>query len=543
MRAVGSRRLGLPILFTALALVSGNAAETPAMKHGEPLALWSRSIAVPTPIPPRITIEGVEVDGRFVPQAANIDYDGGEQAPKTALPLGENLVGRLQPRPFGREERVEAVWSGKSLAVHCRAGRAPAGVVLETGSAHFPRGASLTLAVAGLGSTEPLGLSVVQRGADAPTPWQAQIGADTRLNLQLSASLGQAEAYRDVVISCPPGEGSFRLDSISLEPSRPASQASRVGTWLWTSETWLAQPGQIEDWAVAAQLDRVFLQLKIANGEVSDSPALANLVTRFRKRGISVHAVEGDPAMITAAGLDNALRRVVAIRRYQVSAQPDTRLGGLQFDIEPYLLADFARDPTAAWSQWAEAIHSLSSAWGEAVSVVVPFWMLNSEAGTAAAAAARPVISDLTVMAYRTQIGEVTTVSEPWLNWGTRNDVPVRIAIENGPLDIEVHRTFVRAETGSVLLKMDGRMGTITLLSEPVDAGQSTLAYAFHQETRINPARISFMNDSAKLAVARAKLAHLLVAWPSFDGLMIHALDESDHDLGRAPPDTGGQSQ
>ncbi|UXN75774.1 hypothetical protein N8D56_26390 (plasmid) [Devosia sp. A8/3-2] len=529
-------------MFTALAVASGSAFETPAeapfeMKH-EPSALWSRSVAMPTPSPSSITIEGVEVDGRFVPQAVNIDYDGAGpgQAPKTALPLGENLIGRLPTtafRPGGtRGSRVVGGASGSSL----QGGDRPAGVVLETGTAHFPREASLTLVVAGLDPTKPVGLSVVQRGADAPTPSQAQIGADGRLNLQFSPSLDQADAFRGVVISCPPGEGSFRLDSISLEPDRPASRASRVGTWLWTAETWLAQPGQIESWAVSAQLDRVFLQLKIANGEVSDGTALANSVRRLRKRGISVHAVEGDPAMITAEGLDNALRRVAAIRHYQVSAQPDTRLGGLQFDIEPYLLADFARDPAATRSQWAEAIHSLSSAWGEPVSVVVPFWMLNSEAGTAAAAAAHPVMSDLTVMAYRTQIGEVSIVSEPWLAWGTLNGVPVRIAIENGPLGVEVHRTFIRAETGIVLLKMEGRVATISLFSEPVEASQDALAYAFHRETRINPGRISFMNDGAKLAVARAELARLLVARPSFDGLMIHALHESDHDLGRAPP-------
>ena len=540
--------LGPPIFFTALAMATSNAAETSAeapseMKHGEPLPLWSRTVALQTPPPSHIIIEGAEVDGRFVPHAVSIPYDEQEQASKVALPLGENLIDRLEARPFGSEERVEAVRLRGTLAIRCGEGAAPAGVVLETGNAHIPRTASLRLVAAGTGSTELFGLSVVERGSDAPTPWQGQIGANGSVSLLLPPSLGEAPAHRDIVINCPAGQSRIRLDSISLEPARPAVEAPRVGTWLWEAEAWLAEPGQVEDWAVASQLDRVFLQLRLADGKVAGGSALANLVGRLRKRGILVHAVEGDPAMITADGLDYALQRVAAIRRYQVSSPPDTRLSGLQFDIEPYLLADFARDPAAVWTQWAEAIQLLSSAWGEPVSVVVPFWMLNSEAGRAAAATASHTISDLTVMAYRTQTGEVTALSEPWLAWGMFNDIPVSVAIENGSLNVEAHRTFVRAETGNVLLKTEGQLATIALFSEPVETRGDALAYAFHEETRVNPARISFMNDRAKLAVARADLTRLLVAWPSFDGLMIHALDEPDRDLGRAPPDTGGQNQ
>jgi hypothetical protein len=79
---------------------------------------------------------------------------------------------------------------------------------------------------------------------------------------------------------------------------------------------------------------------------------------------------------------------------------------------------------------------------------------------------------------------------------------------------------------------MEGRTAAVSLFSEPVKPHRHALAYAFHHETRVNPARISFMNNRDKLAVARAELARLLVAWPSFDGLMIHALDEMDRGVG-----------
>lgn len=530
-----SRRHGLPILLAALTMVSSHAADVSAaaageMKHGEPSALWSRSVAVRGPSPSRVTIEGAEIDGRFVPQAVSIPDDEPDQTAKAPLPLGTNLLDRFEPQPFGGEERVQAVRSKVGLTIHCGEGIAPAGVVLKTGASHFPRAARLRLVAAGAGSGEPLGLSVVERGGDAPMPRQSLTGPD---GVKLKIPPSSADDPRDLVINCPPGQASLQLNSLSLEPGPAISQTSRTGTWLWGAEAWLAQPVQIEEWAVAARLDRVFLQLQIDGGEVTGGIALAGLVGRLGKRGISVHAVEGDPAMITANGLDNALRRVAAIRQYQSAVAPAGRLAGLQFDIEPYLLADFAPDPAAIWTQWAGATRSLSSAWGEPVSVVVPFWMLDSGAGRTAAAAVRPAISGVTVMAYRTETGEVTALSEPWLAWGALNDVPVMVAIENGPLGIEVHRTFARAETGSVLLRVEGRTATVSLFSEPVAARGDALAYAFQREARVNPARISFMNNRDKLAIARAELSRLLAAWPSFDGLMIHALDKADRGLGR----------
>ena len=239
--------------------------------------------------------------------------------------------------------------------------------------------------------------------------------------------------------------------------------------------------------------------------------------------------------MVTADGLDHALNRVAAIRRYQLASRPDARLAGLQFDIEPYLLADFALDSAAAWVRWAEAIRALSMAWEEPVSVVVPFWMLDSKDGAAAMAAVRTAISDVAVMAYRTETSEVTTLSEPWLAWGTLNGVPIRIALENGLLDTEIHRTFVRAEVGILQLTRQGGTTTVSLETKPERARDGGVAYALSHETRVNPSRISFMGNQDRLAVARTELARLLVAWPSFDGLIIHALDKTYRGAGRGP--------
>src|SRR5688572_18237774 len=112
-------RSGLPFLFTMLAMASGSAAE---MNGDGPPAIWSRSIAVQTPLPSRITIEGVEVDGHFVPHAVSIPDSEREQAAKAPLPLGENLVDRVEPRVFGNEERAEAVRSKSGLAIYCSEG-------------------------------------------------------------------------------------------------------------------------------------------------------------------------------------------------------------------------------------------------------------------------------------------------------------------------------------------------------------------------------------------------------------------------------------
>lgn len=526
---------GRRILFALIAMMLSDTttAETRIeMKNGEPSSeLWSRSVAMRTPSPSHIIVEGADIDGRFVPQAVSIPHDHPKKLKKTPLPLGEDLLGRFEARSFGSEERVEVVWSKDGSTIRCGKGTAPAGAILETRASHFPRMARLRLVVAGLAPSGPFGLSIVERGEDAPSPPQSLIGIDG-VSLQLPPGPTGDLPSRDVVINCPSGQGSLQLDAVSLEPDRSLSPVSSTGTWLWNAEAWLTRPWLVEEWAVTSRLDRVFLQLRIDNGKLTDGQALADLIARLGRRGISVHAVEGDPAMITADGLDNALRRAAAIRRYQLASRPDAHLAGLQFDIEPYLLAEFALDSAAVWSQWAAAIQSLSLAWGQPVSIVVPFWMLDSEGGSAAMASARVAVSDVTVMAYRTEIGEVTALSEPWLTWGALHERPIRVALENGPIGVEVHQTFVRAETGHLRLITENGIATVSLLSKPTRAQQGALAYAFHQETRVNPARISFMNNRAKLAVARAELSRLLVAWPSFDGLMIHALDEMDRGLG-----------
>lgn len=528
--------LSMLLASIALAIAPGRIADagpesmTGEMAGDQPILLWSGRVAVATPLPARIVIEGSEIDGRFVPNAVRVPDDGPAQANKVPLPVGGNLLDRLQAKPFGSEQRVEAERSQGGLVIRCDAGTAPAGVVLETGSFHFPRAAHLRLVVVGVGSGEQLALSLVEQGGMAP-PQVLMDDKGGSLHLPPSPPAAVLPSGQ-IVISCPSGQAGLRLNSVVLEQDLPPRQTSNTGTWLWRAEAWLQRPAEIIKWATASQLDRIFLQLQIDKGEIANSPALAEFVTQLDRRGISAHAVEGDPAMATAHGLSHALGRVAAIRRYQTASPPRARLAGLQFDIEPYLLPDFALDTTAIWAQWADTIQALSSAWAEPVSVVVPFWMLDSEAGAAAMAAARPAISKLTVMAYRTEVGQVTSLSEPWLAWGTLNGVPVSIALENGPLGAEVHRTFLRAETGSLLLSRKGRMATVSLFSNPAVARQDAVAYAFHHETRVNPARISFMNNWDKLAVARAELTRLLVAWPSFDGLMIHGLDESERGFG-----------
>jgi hypothetical protein len=182
----------------------------------------------------------------------------------------------------------------------------------------------------------------------------------------------------------------------------------------------------------------------------------------------------------------------------------------------------------------------LAQAWGSPVSVVVPFWMLGEEAGLAAIETARHAISQIVVMAYRTQPDEVFAISEPWLSWGAAHGVPIAIALENGPLPVELHKSYVRAETGPLILSYRDGEGRITLLSEHIRASDDRLVYALSHETRVNPARISFMNDRRQLSDVRSRLSRLFGAWSSFDGFMLHELGDPDEKV-RQPvdPDRG----
>ncbi len=497
------------------------------MNDAQPAAtsepIWTRTVVSPAAPPSRIVIEGPVTQDGFQPNAVVFpDPEPSGPASSSALMPESNILPLLDVRAFGLEERVEHHVSAEGLTMRCASGRRPAGLVLGTGSFHLPRGIRAQLILAGDAGRD-VGVSLVDAGTDAPAaPMSMLRPGQTALSLAVTP-WSEHPPIRDIVLTCPAAATEARITSIAIAADLP-QDAKGQGTWVWQPNVWIERPEAVAALAKEAGLDRVYLQLQVEDGKVAQQPALAALVERLGHAGVAVHAVEGDPAMVTASGREHALARVSAIARYQADALPDARLGGLQFDIEPYLLEAYSREPAAVWAAWAESMSLLAQAWGDPVSVVVPFWMLGNGAGLVALETARRAISQVVVMAYRTAPQAIFGLSEPWLAWGAARGVPIAIALENGPLPVELHRTYVRAESGPLLLSYEHGQARVTLLSHHVQATGERLVYTLSHETRSDPSRVSFMNDRRRLRDVRSRLSGPFGAWPSFDGFMLHEL-------------------
>ena len=485
--------------------------------------IWTRTVEAPASHPSRIVIEGPVTPDGFQPNAVIFPSpEPSGPASTTALMPGTNILPLLDVRAFGLEERVEHDVSARGLTLRCAPGRQPAGLVLAAGSFHFPRGIRAQLVLASSAGGE-VGVSLVDTGMDAPaTPMTILRSGQTALSVAV-ADWSERPPIRDIVLTCPAAAAEARVTAITIDAD-PPQVARGQGTWLWQPSAWIERPEAVAELAQQAGLDRIHLQLQIEDGKVADQPALAALVERLGRAGVAVHAVEGDPAMATASGRQHALARVSAIARYQADASPGSRLAGLQFDIEPYLLEVYSRDPASVWAGWADSIALLAQAWGGPVSVVVPFWMLGDEAGIESIEAVRSAISQVVVMAYRTAPQEIFALSEPWLAWGASRSVPIAIALENGPLPVEIHRTYVRADAGPLLLSYSEGGARVTLLPHHVEATGERLVYTLSHETRSDPSRVSFMNDRRRLRDVASRLSGPFGAWPSFDGFMLHEL-------------------
>lgn len=485
-------------------------------------AIWSYPVPASPERPRRIIVEGVNGAEGFEPRAATLV--GPETAARPQLaPVGPDLLSHFTASVFGAEERVSVTSNEGGLEIKCSGGGSVAGVILSAPAVYLPRGMNGHVRIAG-STTRAIAVSIVEAGQDAPDQGHAIFGPDgAAIPLAVIGAAGLPTS-KHIVLVCPDGDATASIDSISIVPDTSAGSAFPIGTWVWRPEQWARDPAALIREASAEGVTEIALQFPIADGKVLSPVSVSRSIHTLGGSGIAVHAVEGDPAMIDQKGLRNAVSRVAALRAFARPLPPGASLAGLELDIEPYSRPAYRLDPTDVWRKWATAISVLAQTWGGKVSVVVPFWMLGEEGATEALASIRPQIASAIVMAYRTEAEALIRIGEPWLAWGAAWDVPIRIAVENGPILPEIHHTYVEAPTGTLTLLQAGPSARVELHAEPLASASGMRVYAYSHSVTVDPAKISFGGaDNLRGAVARKALP-VLQAWPSFAGFRIHGL-------------------
>ncbi|WP_448956349.1 hypothetical protein [Labrys neptuniae] len=483
---------------------------------------WSFPIGAVAAAPEKIVVIGIKRNGEFTPTEVVPPQSGKSQPPTrlASFPLETNVLPLFKHESFGVEERVALTASQNGVAIACSPGQRPAGAVFSAAGFGFPAGMNGSLRIEGHGAAG-YGLALVVPGQDAPTT-----RPDTRpaLPAAIPSSAWQGRTWRygdgvrNLVVTCPQVAATATLTAIRLLPEASAGPKG-TGSWIWDLQPWLADPDSLARQAAAAGIDRLYLQFRLRDGEVEEAPRVAHLIEVLDRAGITVNAVEGDAAMATSAGRAHALDRAKALKTFKQAGHP---IVTFQYDIEPYLRPEYAVDRAAGWREWAVTVKALAQVLGEPIEVVLPFWMLDDETGVEALESVRGSIKGVGVMAYRTDPALVEQIAQPWLHWQAGAAIPVGIALENGPVPDEYHRTYVRASRGEVVFDRPGEIATVRILTEPVTGSETKPAYSLSYEVEVNSSRISFMNARQTLAQARSRLERTLSAWPGFGGLLIH---------------------
>jgi len=479
--------------------------------------VWSGPITRSNKLPGKIVLENTLKDGNFVPMRVTIPGDPAAAAPRL-VPFGTNLLGASSFRVFGQEERVAAQDTADGLQVVCEAGSRPAGIVISIPSMHLPRQVTLSLRVEHTGSSG-FELRVIHPSGSEKTLAALPLGSSS--HVQFEGPEWSAEPLPiEFVLLCPDDGGDVSLASIELDAPNGTDRKTDNAIWLWTTKEAFDQNlvKNIKD----DRIRTIYLQLSVAEGVVQDKTALSAMLIAMKSEGIDVVPVEGDPRMVLPDGRKHALQRLEAIAEFSRSLPEDLRFRTIQYDIEPYLLDEFGEDPEAIWAAWADTIESLASAWGNKIEIVVPFWMQASPNAAAALDKSASSIGGITVMAYRTAPDGVLAAAEPWLAWGSRTGTPVRVALENGPIDPELHQVFRRAETGTLAIPTGGSPDRAYLFTNPVDASPNVAVYDLSHSTTIFPERISFLGDKRRMIRAASGVVEPLSAWESFRGFAFH---------------------
>ena len=502
--------------------------------------MWQLDILeMPTSPGQRIQVNGVMKDNQFAPSSVEFNIQDSTTTVLPALPLGSSLLEFLSVRAFGVEERVEVV-QGKDneLTIDCRAGSQTAGVLFTPVSARMPFGAKAALRVLAQG--------------DAGFEWGVSpAGKDARLLVPVAVANGSLAAdisldrvatlmpdYRvekpspDVsllsfTIICPLNTASLQIRSIELVPATVAPSGLRAA-WVWNAKRWLEAPGQLVNEARKLGLQRLYIALDVpaSGGDVVNKELLSGFIAMAKRHDIDIWAVEGDPAMALPSGREHALQRLQSIHRYQDNVPQSSRLGGIQYDIEPYLLPDYRANPQETGRQWAQTLQVLAAQSELKLDMVLPFWLPQSPMATAVLGGLSETADSITIMAYRTAEPAIQQVAEPLLSWGSAKGVPVYVALEAGPLPDDLIQSYIAAEAGkpaTLWLLANAGKGHALRFDKPVLLEQG-LGYLEAGQVTVPASRISFLGETAAMLNTGRQLQAALRAWASYAGMVFHGL-------------------
>ena len=440
-------------------------------------------------------------------------------APQPVL-FRTNLLSSLSATPFGAENRAKAALTNGLLSMQCTAGKQAAGLVLSLNASPTRARAKLQISGSGNGRFEIIGVNAEQAATESGSHlgyFEAPVGEHSQAYLLAS------DWFR-WTLACPASAAELHLSMLQLIPQAVATP--NRAAWIWQPGQWQQHPDAVFRHAKKYALGTLFITIPVTAGNVQNPRQLAAFIRRAASAGIGVWSVDGDPNMIQSKERTTTEERVRAYARFNRSMPLNTRLKGVQFDIEPYLLAGYEL-ATEAWDQQyidlVKALHEADPDIARGIlklDTVVPFWWAGKPDLLSAIA---PWVSGLVVMDYRTEASEIYRFAVPFLEWGARHEKTVRIALEAGPIAPETRYRYEQAPVGELWQLQLGEHHLLMMLGS---AQINPNGRAFRQASsyEVSGHATTFYGDTAQLWHQLPALEADFSAWPGFAGMALHEI-------------------
>ena len=444
-------------------------------------------------------------------------------------PLLLNLKEKIVISPFGQEERAFLEKDETGLVFLCHAGQKPAGFVLHLEMGKLPPLAGLELHVdlQDRGGPFVWSASMLSNPNRDPLPlstFSVEDGWRTKI-MPLAVMIESVAAWDSFTIVCPLKEARLRIKDMHIATSivHPVARLKRA-TWIWQVDVWRNATPAL--WKQLLDLNANLLYVTVPVNKdlavVADSSALQTFVRAATERGITVWAVAGDPQAVLVSERPTWIRRAKAYAEYNRSVDPKSRLGGVQYDIEPYLVPGYSESPEIWKQAYLDTLSELRQASPLPLEVVVPFWWTKEMvAGRFLLDDLASRVDSLTVMDYRTDSWEIQEQAIPFLIWGKRYGKAVRIALEIGPIVEETRFRFRRADQGELWAVS---MGDLPIFIRINHARHNPFGTTFRleQEITVTGVATSFHDHRDALFTQLPILEQALSAWPNFSGVALH---------------------
>jgi hypothetical protein len=301
--------------------------------------------------------------------------------------------------------------------------------------------------------------------------------------------------------------------------------------WLWSPSLWQDTPELVWQLQTQQHLRAIYVTVPVnADSEVENPEALAAFISAASARNLKVWAVIGDPRDVLAASRGALQSRLEAYQLYNQAAVSEARLTGVQLDIEPYLLPGFA----LAQQHWRDSYLAVVAFAHEllgkqlALDLVIPQWWGTHADWSEQFLNALPLPGvSLTVMNYRTDAARLRQAAEPFLKFGQRTGMPVRMALETSRLADDARRYYAGNAKAGELWLLDVRGTAVLVLLSAKVAGLPGQPFSFTEETVVSASATTFAGDLLHMSDVADEVESQWASWPTFAGIALHGLEET----------------